>query len=98
MLARLGQVLCWVACGLMLVGCSYKTKWRDTTNQGRDQTQAFPDAMACETESGMAAINAVNKESSKAEIQAAIAENPAAFAKLKLCMANRGWELVRDDS
>jgi hypothetical protein len=83
---------------VVLAGCSYKTKWRDTTTQGRDQTQAVQDAMRCETESGMAAINAVNKESSRAEIQAAIAAGPAVFAKLKLCMANRGWELVRDDS
>ncbi len=83
-----GVVAAIIICTTLLVGCSFKTKWRDTTSQGRSQDQAISDAKACYDEAGYPALN---KDSSGDETQ-------AAFAKLKVCMAAKGWELVRDKS
>ena len=88
MLSRLGQVLCWATFVLVLTGCSYKTKWRDTTGQGRAQEQAQVAARECSDASGYTTLNA---SSTKADFE-------AFKAKMDSCMVAQGWELVRDNS
>ena len=74
-------------CVSALVGCQFKTKWRDTTGQSRTQEQAQTDAGQCDDASGYTSLS---RNSTKADFE-------AFKGKLDACMASRGWELVRDN-
>ena len=69
----------------LLAGCSFKTEWKDTTNQGRTQEQAQADARVCSDASGLATLN---RDSARADFE-------AYKTKTAACMADRGWLLVR---
>jgi hypothetical protein len=73
---------------VLLSGCQFKTKWRDTTGQRRPDDLAEVDARNCYDASGYAALNT---NSTNAELE-------TFKAKLDACMADKGWVLVRDNS
>ena len=80
-------ILSVVIAGIVLLsGCQFKTKWRDTTGQSRPDDLAQADARDCYDVSGYAALN---RYSTSAEFE-------TFKAKLDACMANKGWVLVRE--
>ena len=82
---RITSILLCLVC---LLGCSLKTKWRDTTSQDRPEEQAQVDARECADISGYA-----NLDRNSTDV-----EFVAFKTRLDACMGGRGWELIRDDS
>src|SRR5215831_9441271 len=75
-------ILSVVIAGIVLLsGCQFKTKWRDTTGQSRPDDLAQADARDCYDVSGYAALN---RYSTSAEFE-------TFKAKMDACMANKGW-------
>ena len=72
------------ACVVLVTGCSFETKWRDTSGQKRDQAVARADVAACKDVAGYKDLN-----------QTCTGADIGAFAtKSFSCMTDRGWEQV----
>jgi hypothetical protein len=71
-----------VVCAAGLTGCSVVMPWRDVTHHTRGSSRMRSDLTACQKDSGYPEM----VENASAD------EKHAAFARLKVCMAARGWE------
>ena len=74
-------------CAIMLTGCSFKAKWHDVTSKARGEDVAKVDYDACYSEAQFPPKGSSNNATDVLN---------AAVSRLKTCMTDKGWELVRE--
>jgi hypothetical protein len=72
---------------LFLASCSYPTRWKDTSGQGRGEDVAVKDVKACDEETGFRDDASLSTD-----------ELIAQWRNVRVCMKAHGWVLVRADN